>query len=395
MTPADRMTSADQDAQAGLAALRAGDAKSARELLARAVQRGRADVPVLLALAQACRVLADRGGAGAALDYLLRLDGRNLVALLARADLYHESGDTRAAASFYQAALRAAPPANQLSVAIAQDLMRAKAQVERYAADYKTFLRTRMAAAGYDPATSSTRFGTSLDVVLGEKTVYVQQPKYYYFPFLPQKQFYERETFPWFAELEAATDAIRAELLEVMREPNAFAPYVQGNPNRPRKEEAGMLDNPDWSAFYLWKNGEPVPENAARCPRTMAALANAPLARVPNRSPSILFSLLRPGAHIPAHHGLVNTRLICHLPLLVPGQCTFRVGNDVRDWVEGRAWAFDDTIEHEAWNRSDGTRVILLFDIWRPELTAEEQSLVVSLFEAIDAHAGTKPDWEI
>lgn len=395
MTPADPLISADHDAQSGLDALRAGDAAGARERLARAVQRGRADVPVLLGLAQACRAVGDPGGAGAALDYLLRIDGRNLVALLARADLYHDAGDTRAAASFYQAALRAAPPGNRLSAAVAQDLLRAKSTVERYAADYKSFLRERVAAAGYEPGRSSTRFGTSLDLVLGEKQIYVQQPKYYYFPFLPQKQFYEREYFPWFAQLEAATDAIRAELLEVLREPDAFAPYVQGNPNRPRKDEAGMLDNPAWSAFYLWKNGEPVPANAARCPRTMEALASAPLARVPNRSPSILFSLLRPGAHIPPHNGLVNTRLIGHLPLLVPGKCTFRVGNDVRDWVEGRAWAFDDTIEHEAWNRSDGTRVILLFDIWRPELTDEEKSLVVSLFEAIDAHSGTRPEWEI
>ena len=114
-----------------------------------------------------------------------------------------------------------------------------------------------------------------------------------------------------------------------------------------------MLNNPAWSAFYLWKNGEVVPENAARCPRTMQALQDVPLARVPNRSPSILFSLLQPGAHIPPHNGLVNTRLICHLPLLVPGQCTFRVGNEMRDWQKGNAWLFDDTIEHEAWNRSD------------------------------------------
>jgi aspartate beta-hydroxylase len=156
-----------------------------------------------------------------------------------------------------------------------------------------------------------------------------------------------------------------------------------------------MLDNPAWSAFYLWKNGAPVAENAARCPRTLEALDGAPLARVQNRSPSILFSLLAPGAHIPPHNGLVNTRLICHLPLLVPGKCTFRVGNDVRDWVEGQAWAFDDTVEHEAWNHSEGTRVILLFDIWRPELTEQERSYVVSLFEAIDAHSGKPPEWEI
>jgi aspartyl/asparaginyl beta-hydroxylase (cupin superfamily) len=105
---------------------------------------------------------------------------------------------------------------------------------------------------------------------------------------------------------------------------------------------------------------------------------------------------LRPGAHIPPHNGLVNTRLICHLPLLVPGQCTFRVGNELRDWRQGRAWLFDDTIEHEAWNRSGETRVILLFDVWRPELSQEERELVVSLFAAIDAHGGgKKPEWEI
>ena len=83
-------------------------------------------------------------------------------------------------------------------------------------------------------------------------------------------------------------------------------------------------------------------------------------------------------------------------PLLVPGQCTFRVGNEVREWQKGRAWLFDDTIEHEAWNRSGQTRVILLFDVWRPELTLQERALVVSLFESIDAHdGGRKPDWEI
>jgi aspartate beta-hydroxylase len=157
----------------------------------------------------------------------------------------------------------------------------------------------------------------------------------------------------------------------------------------------GMLNNPAWSACYLWKNGEPVAENVARFPRTMHALRNAPLAHVPNRSPSILFSLLRPGAHIPAHNGLVNTRFICHLPVIVPGKCRLRVGNETRDWVEGKGWAFDDSIEHEAWNGSDRTRVILLFDVWRPELTEEERQLIVSLFEAIDAHTGVKPEWDI
>ena len=115
---------------------------------------------------------------------------------------------------------------------------------------------------------------------------------------------------------------------------------------------------------------------------------------MPNRSPVVLFSLLKPGTHIPPHNGLVNTRLICHLPLVVPAGCRFRVGNETREWVEGQAWAFDDSIDHEAWNDSDRTRVILLFDVWRPELTAIERELVTELFAAIDAYTGTKPDWE-
>jgi aspartate beta-hydroxylase len=71
------------------------------------------------------------------------------------------------------------------------------------------------------------------------------------------------------------------------------------------------------------------------------------------------------------------------------------VGNDTREWQEGKAWVFDDTIEHEAWNDSDQTRVILLFEIWRPELSQEERQLVTSLFGAIDAQSGTKAAWSI
>jgi aspartyl/asparaginyl beta-hydroxylase (cupin superfamily) len=79
----------------------------------------------------------------------------------------------------------------------------------------------------------------------------------------------------------------------------------------------------------------------------------------------------------------------------VPPGCGFRVGNDTREWVEGKAWLFDDTIEHEAWNRSDQTRVILLFEIWRPELTDDERRLVSAMFEAIDQHGGGATSWNL
>src|SRR5690606_15553673 len=146
---------------------------------------------------------------------------------------------------------------------------------------------------------------------------------------------------------------------------------------------------PDWGAYFLWKDGHEQP-GAARCPQTMAALANAPLTQIPNRAPSILFSKLAAQTRIPPHTGMVNARLICHLPLRVPEGCGFRVGNEVREWVEGKAWVFDDTIEHEAWNTSNVDRYILLFDIWRPELTEEERHGVAALCRAIDSFGGAQ-----
>lgn len=154
-----------------------------------------------------------------------------------------------------------------------------------------------------------------------------------------------------------------------------------------------MLNDASWSAFFLWKDGAPVPGNAERCPRTLAALADLPLCRIPGRTPSILFSRLTPGARIPPHTGFLNTRLICHLPLIVPPNCYLRVGNEQREWRAGKAWVFDDTIEHEAVNGSDRSRVVLIFDIWRPELTLDERSQVAALLAAIDSFSNSGETW--
>ncbi len=328
-------------------------------------------------------------------DRLAASDPRSIRGLIQQADQFAASGDARSASAFYLAALRAASSYGSSPPELAADLRRAQDACARYKAQYSGYLREQLAAKGFEAGRSSARFAQSLEIVLGEKRVFVQEPRYYYFPGLPQIQFYDRARFPWLDDVESATDAIRSELIDVMKDPQAFSPYVTGHANRPTNNQQGMLNNPAWSAYYLWKNGEPVAGNTERCPKTLNALRNAPLSVVPGRSPSVLFSLLRSGAHIPPHNGLVNTRLICHLPLVVPGRSRFRVGNETREWVEGRAWLFDDTIEHEAWNDSDRTRVILLFDVWRPELSDEERRLVSGLFEAIDAYNGTKADWEI
>lgn len=375
-------------AQAGIEALRRGEAAKARELFEQIAAAGKADASTCLALAIACRNLEDPAAALAALDQALTLEPRNLRALVMKADHLAGIGDDRAASSFYRAAVDIAPPADQLPADLRTEVDRAQAMCERYAADFDSYLRERLKG---ELVGASRRFRDSLDLLTGKKKIFLQEPRQFFFPELPQIQFYERSAFPWLDRVEAATAEIRAELIQVLKEDSGFRPYVEGNPRQPQTGYLGLLNNPAWSAFYLWKHGEIVPENAKRCPKTVAALADAPFARVPKRSPSVMFSLLRPGAHIPPHTGEVNTRLICHLPLIVPPGCSLRVGNDTRPLVEGKAWVFDDTMEHEAWNPGNQARVILLFEIWRPELSEEERRLVAAMFQAIDAYSGTAP----
>ena len=370
-------------------ALRRGDAAEARAAFEKLVAAGAADAASYLGLAIACDHLGEIKAAEAALEQALTREPNNLRALILRGDIAQRGGDSRAAAAFYQAALKAAPRGVQLPPDVLSGLERAQAANRRYAEEYEAYLRNWIARNDPGSDRASGRFLRSLDMMFGKRQIYLQQPLFYYFPELPQVQFYERADFPWLDAVEAATGDIRAELLEVMKQDGAFTPYVEASPNRPHGDQMGMLGNPEWSAFFLWKNGKLIEENAARCPRTLAALKDVPLARVAGRTPSVLFSLLKPGAKIPPHHGFVNTRLICHLPLIVPQGCGFRVGNDTREWQEGKAWVFDDSIEHEAWNNSASTRVILLFDIWRPELNDAEREMVAAMFQAIDAYGGS------
>jgi aspartyl/asparaginyl beta-hydroxylase (cupin superfamily) len=387
--------SPDPDAlvRSAVAALRAADAAGARRLFEEAIATGAPGGPAWLGVALACRTLGDTPGKLAALDEALRLNPHDLRALSMKGDHYAEAGDTRAAAAFYRALVNVAPPPDQLTPDLAREVARAQAAMGRYAAEFEDHLRRHLAEAGFSDPAASPRFARSLDILLGRKRLYLQEPRHYLFPELPQVQFYDRRFFPWLDALEARTEAIRAEALALLAMEGAFAPYVERAADRPVEDSRGMVGNPDWSAHFLWKAGEVVAANAARCPAAMAALAEAPLARVAGRTPSAMFSRLAPRTRIPPHTGFVNTRLICHLPLIVPPGCGLRVGNEAREMVQGRAWLFDDTIEHEAWNDSGEDRVILLFDVWRPELGEEERALVAALLEAVDTYGGRGDEW--
>lgn len=202
-------------------------------------------------------------------------------------------------------------------------------------------------------------------------TAPMHEPSRLFFPGLGAAAWHDPAALPWVGAVEAAFGSIRAEMAALLDQQAAFFPYED-----PYTLELGWRG---WDTFVLYRKGKPHPSNAARCPRTMAALEGTP--RSVRQG---MFSRLRPGAHLEPHTGGVNVVLTCHLPLVVPEGCALRVGGEERPWREGRVLVFDDSFVHEAWNRGASDRLVLLWDIWHPDLTAKEIAALTLLFPVFD-----------
>ncbi len=365
----------------GIAALRQSETGAARALLTRSCDE-EPTVRALFLLAQACAADGDTAAEDAALDRLLALDRRHLGALTIKGDRAVARGDDRAAAAFFNMVLSSAAAAGSPPEA-AGVVAHAEASLRMTKARFEAHLSSTLGTLS-----AGQRFAEALAILRGEAQPQLQQPSNFYYPGLPQVAFYDREDFAWVFALEAAAPLIRAELDALMATREGFRPYVEADPTRPNKGHA-LLDDPDWSAFHLYENGAAIAEQAARCPMTMALLESLPLPRIAGRGPMALFSLLAPHTHIPPHWGMLNTRLIVHLPLIVPDNCRLRVGNHERAVEPFKTMIFDDSIQHEAWNDSDAVRVVLLFEIWRPELDESERAALTAMFEAIGSY-GTR-----
>ena len=372
-------------AQAGVAALRRGDAAAARQSFEAVAAAGRATPQLWLLLAQACAALGDDLATHLALDKVLAADPTNLYAMIMKGDLVASAGDEKAAIAWYNQSLRIAEATAPHPQDLLDRLQRAQQARDAAAGRFHAHLGKTMAAAGVDPRQSPPRFLEALEIMAGRKQPFLQEPKSFYYPGLPQIAFYEPSDFPWLVEMEAMAEAMRAEVEAVLAADGGLVPYIERPKNRPARPHP-LLENADWSAFHLIKDGAIVEANASRCPQTMAALAKAPIPEIPGRSPMAMISVLKPGTHIPPHNGLLNTRLICHIPLVVPASCRLRVGNETRTVEVGKALLFDDSIEHEAWNDGDSPRAVLLFEVWRPELSAAERAALTVMFDAIGGY---------
>jgi aspartyl/asparaginyl beta-hydroxylase (cupin superfamily) len=317
----------------------------------------------------------------------LRADRLDITALMAKADHRFLADDHRAANSFYTAVTRIPQSQSSESAAFA----RAQQMVAWFGERFKQHMLESLDKAGFSEGKRHSRFQKSLEMMFGERERppayerFPSKPMLYFYPDLPYVQFADPAEFAWREPLQAAFSEMQREALALMGDADDFRPYVNANSARPHGDVHGLLNNPDWSTYFLFENGAPVADHVARCPVIFkTVMDHVPLCRIGPRAPSVMLSLLRPHSKIPIHTGMLNCRFICHMPLVIPPDCGFRVGAVTREWREGELMVFDDSVDHEAWNESDHNRLILIFDIWRSELAAEEQAMVQSLFAAVD-----------
>ena len=342
------------------------------------------DPEVFMQQALALRLQGDLPAAVAALDEALALDAYNVLALLSKGALLERTQGRRAAAVVYRDVLKIAPRADATLAALAAPLARAREVVDGVGRELEAHLRVATRdGRGELSREQADRFDEALGVFAGVRRVFVQEPLLLHYPRLPAIPFHPRASFPWLEALEAATDTIRGELEALLATArDSFAPYIAYPKWAPVNQWAELNHSPRWSSVWLWNNGVRVEEACARCPGTVAAMERLPMMDLEGFAPTVVFSALDPHTHIPPHTGSTNVRLLCHLPLILPGPARFRVGGDERSWRMGEAWVFDDTIEHEAWNDADALRAILIIDVWNPLLSEAERTLVGAMLRA-------------
>jgi aspartyl/asparaginyl beta-hydroxylase (cupin superfamily) len=388
----------DQASLAALAdeasrALWVGDAPTAITLFQRLTQAAPRVADHWVKLGLAHRGADDRGSELAALNAALAIEPRLLSALLLKGINREDSGELIASGQVFKAALAVAPPYDRVPAELRPLVRRAQAGVARHQAAFEAAVRERLSESYRELAGASLgRFDQSVAVLLGKKSIYRQHPNSFYFPGLPETQFYERQQFPWLEAMEQASGRILAEFETVWRSDHGAEPYIAYPPGAPIDQWADLNHSPRWSAFHLIRNGEANAVNAPRCPETVGLLGGVPAPALVNRGPNAMFSILKPWTRIPPHTGETNARLIVHIPLIIPEKTGFRVGNDSRPWRFGEAFIFNDTIEHEAWNDSDQMRAVLIFDIWHPDLTEAERIMVARLMAATSEFLGQPPE---
>jgi len=365
----------------GVHALQRGDGAAAYDLLTAARKLVPNDLLLLMTLSAACQHLGNAETEREAIEAALAVDPYYLPALLAKAHWLERFGTRAAAAAMFTNALKVAPPESHWAANQRPQLEHAREFAAGYAAEYDEFLVRELGEKWSRlPKPLAERWREAASILARKTQPYHAVVNQLCVPRLPAIPFFDRAEFPFLAALEAKTDVIRRELTRALDSAgDEFVPYIQYQAGQPVNQWRELNHSKRWSTLHLLRSGKPVQANLDRCPETAKALAALPLADIDGLCPNAMFSALAPKSRIPPHNGETNARVVAHLPLIVPDGCWYRVGFEERSWRVGETLIFDDTIEHEARNDSDELRVVLIFDLWNPQLRLEERELVKAM----------------
>ena len=366
-------------ASQGDRAAAAGNLDEAKRFLLQAIEASPDDPVLFLKLAGLQRASGQTIEALQSVQRALAIEPRDFTGLLMQASLLEKLGRPGAAQAWSHAL--AQRPDGDVPAHLASVVAHAERRVEDWTSEREAVMVKATARAESratpDEIEKIRRFRSNR---LRRTKPFHSEPTDFHFPGLREREFHPRTLFPWIEEIEAATEAITSELRAVMAAERAeLVPYVQYEDHLPMDQWRPLNRSLDWTAIHLLQSGQPVEANASHCPQTMALLKHVPQPVIPNAAPNAMFSLLAPKTEIPPHVGVNNARLVCHLPLIVPEGCWFRVGAETRYWKPGEAFVFDDTIEHAAMNPSDELRVVLIFDVWHPDLSKVEREALAAL----------------
>ncbi|OFW27883.1 MAG: hypothetical protein A3H97_16600 [Acidobacteria bacterium RIFCSPLOWO2_02_FULL_65_29] len=211
----------------------------------------------------------------------------------------------------------------------------------------------------------------------------LQRPQYACFPGLRHRPWHDSRDYAAVRILESNFAAIREEALN-LRDDARIDYSSAAAPWRSWKKPWTLLRRDPsprtWTVYLLYHMGVSVEPVTGNCPRTLAIVDSLPGTCTEYAWGDFIFSAMSGGAHLRPHCSIDNLRVRIHLGVAIPDRCSLRVGTETRTWEEGKCLVFEDSFEHEVWNRSDSRRIVLIADLWHPDLTGIEVRALTAAF---------------
>ena len=368
-------------------AMESGDFASAANYLKTLFENSPGDLPVLTQLGQALYRQGKLEQAVAVYTDYWRIKPGNRVIYLTLGCLYVELGNIDKAAQVFS--LGEVVDHNLLSLWNNPETNPAVSQMAKTAWDTLRQHHTELHIAAVDASEKLehlNRIRNAVWPLVDTRAVDYQhplkRPQVFSIKYNTSPTFFDTNAFPWRGQLEENFQEIRQEILAGLNVAADGRPYLSNRHRLEGAQWAPLVNRMSWASVHLYQNGVANDKVIQKFPQTLKALAGVPVATTKGKPSEVFISVLAPNTRIPEHFGVSSAILTAHLPIDVPADCGLQVHEEIRIPEAGKLIVFDDTWEHSAWNNSDQPRVVLIFELWHPELNEPERQAIARSIQA-------------